>query len=134
MAKQLSTPEVWRQLADRDLMVAEYLATNMYPPQCEIICYHCQQAAEKYLKSFLAFHGEEPPYIHDLSEICKSCEKYENSFSTISVMCSLVTHYGVLPRYDIGLSINTGDMEQALKNTKAIMAFVKTIIPDVFMR
>jgi hypothetical protein len=33
----------------------------MYPVPIEIVCFHCQQAAEKYFKSFLAYHDQEPP-------------------------------------------------------------------------
>jgi len=36
-----------------DLGTAEYLQ-NMSPLPLEIICYHCQQSAEKYLKGYLA--------------------------------------------------------------------------------
>jgi len=37
-----------------DLNTAEYLK-NMKPLPIEIICYHCQQSAEKYLKGYLVF-------------------------------------------------------------------------------
>jgi HEPN domain-containing protein len=42
----------WIQLADDDLYFAQILneaVRNVY----EIICYHCAQAAEKYLKAYL---------------------------------------------------------------------------------
>jgi HEPN domain-containing protein len=39
----------WQRLAAMDLNTAEYLQ-NMSPLPLEIICYHCQQSAEKYLK------------------------------------------------------------------------------------
>ena len=40
----------WLDMADMDLGVAKYLMENYYPKPLEIICYHCQQAAEKPLK------------------------------------------------------------------------------------
>ncbi|GHV92985.1 hypothetical protein AGMMS50268_34880 [Spirochaetia bacterium] len=70
MAKQTNSVEDWRLLAERDLSVAEYLAANMVPTPTQIIAYHCQQAAEKYLKGALVVLEEEPPYIHDLDELC----------------------------------------------------------------
>lgn len=42
----------WFDLAVMDMRSAEYL-TNMKPVPIEIICYHCQQSAEKYLKGYL---------------------------------------------------------------------------------
>jgi HEPN domain-containing protein len=44
----------WLEKADHDLMAAEYLTTMHYPRPDEIICFHCQQAAEKYLKGFFS--------------------------------------------------------------------------------
>ena len=50
----------WQRLAAMDLSTAEYLK-NMNPLPIEIICYHCQQSAEKYLKGYLVFCGMTPP-------------------------------------------------------------------------
>ncbi len=48
----------WYKFADMDLAAAEFLKTMVPTTPIEIICYHCQQAAEKYLKGFLASCGE----------------------------------------------------------------------------
>ena len=68
MAKQTNTSREWRLLAERDMSVANYLAANMRPVPAEAIVFHCQQAAEKYLKGVLVIVGEDPPYIHDLNK------------------------------------------------------------------
>lgn len=39
----------WQRLADMDLKTVVY-PKKMKPLPIEIICYHCQQSAEKYLK------------------------------------------------------------------------------------
>lgn len=46
----------WQRYAAQDLSSAEFLLT-MKPQPLEIICYHCQQCAEKNLKSFMAYQG-----------------------------------------------------------------------------
>ena len=56
----------WLDLAEMDLGAAEYLL-GMRPVPVEIICYHCEQAAEKMLKGTLAQFGMEPPKTHDFS-------------------------------------------------------------------
>jgi HEPN domain-containing protein len=129
---QTNTSKQWKLLADSDLNTAEFLVNNMYPTPHEIVCFHCQQAAEKYLKCFLTEHGEEPPYTHDLDELCKSCEKHDNSFSTIANWCTVLTQFGVQPRYDPRMDIKESDMLLALNNAKALKEFVKNSIPDVF--
>ena len=58
----------WFEFADMDLASAEYLC-GMRPQPLEIICYHCQQSAEKYLKGYLIYKGVmEPPKIHNLDD------------------------------------------------------------------
>ena len=55
----------WFRFADMDLDTAEVLQ-SIRPNHFEIICFHCQQAVEKYLKGYLIFSGvEKPPKIHD---------------------------------------------------------------------
>lgn len=48
----LSRAQEWQNFAEMDLSTAEYLQ-GMRPIPVEIICYHCQQAAEKILKGYL---------------------------------------------------------------------------------
>lgn len=40
----------WYEMAAADLGVAKHLDATYYPKPLEIICYHCQQAAEKAIK------------------------------------------------------------------------------------
>ncbi len=70
----------------------------------EVVCYHCQQSAEKYLKSYLVLHGENPPRTHDLDELCKLCSETHDGFGKIADQCSDLTAYGVQTRYPMGLN------------------------------
>lgn len=56
----------WLDFAYMDLSAAEHLLT-MRPLPVEIICYHCEQAAEKFLKATLVQFDREPPKTHDLT-------------------------------------------------------------------
>lgn len=51
--KNKETAKEWFEIAERDLASAEFLQ-EMRPIPVEIICYHCQQSAEKYLKGSCA--------------------------------------------------------------------------------
>ncbi|GHV78071.1 hypothetical protein AGMMS49942_28920 [Spirochaetia bacterium] len=127
-----NTPKGWMILGDRDYDAAAFLAANMYPKPLEIICFHCQQAAEKYLKGFLALQDEDPPYIHDLKKLCKHGEKYNALFSTIEDVCASITQFSVQPRYDSGMSITEADTSLVLKNTQAIKVFLQKEAPQLF--
>lgn len=113
-----------------DLNSAEYLL-NMHPVPVEIICYHCQQSAEKHLKGYLVLCGMNPPKIHDLDELCKLCSKYSDTFKNIADECSDLTVYGVQARYPIELMLEEQDMRQALNSAKVIRDFVLAFAPEM---
>jgi HEPN domain-containing protein len=104
----------------------------MRPIPTEIICYFCQQSVEKYLKGILALHGEEPPYIHDLAELCKRCEKYTPQFSAIAVSCSIISQFGTQPRYDNAMNIAESDMRSILRRADEIKQFLEKEAPQLF--
>ena len=132
MAKQTNTPEDWRILAERDMAVADHLANTMVPAPAEIIAFHCQQAVEKYLKGALVILGEEPPYIHDLDDLCSLVERHRPSFVSISSLCTVITQFSSQPRYDRGVDLSEADMRLVLAHTKTIKDFLQKEIPELF--
>ena len=67
----------WFDFAKRDLESAKFLM-NMHPRPIEIICYHCEQSAEKYLKGYLIKAGNKIERTHDLvllNNKCKAIDK-----------------------------------------------------------
>jgi len=132
MAKQTNTPEDWRILAERDMTVADHLANTMVPVPTEIIAFHCQQAAEKYLKGALVILGEEPPYIHDLDDLCSLAERHRPSFVSIASLCTIITQFSSQPRYDRGVDLSEADMRLVLVHAKTIREFLHKEIPALF--
>jgi len=126
----LKQAQEWQRMAYMDINSAEYLL-NMHPVPIEIICYHCQQAAEKYLKGYLVLCGMTPPRIHDLDELCKLCSGYSDTFKDIADQCSDLTAYGVQPRYPMELMLEKQDMHQALVSAKAIQDFIIALAPKM---
>jgi len=116
----------WFRVAQADLDSAEFLQ-GMRPIPIEVICYHCQQSAEKYLKGFLALNGEVIEKIHDLVRLNKMCLKYEKNFETIEADCLLLTDYAVNVRYPFPMDINDTDMHLALKSARKIKDLILEI-------
>jgi HEPN domain-containing protein len=98
-----------------------------YPTPDEIICYHCQQSAEKYLKAFLFSCDIETDKTHDLKDLLKIKEKHNPDFSSLHSNAYILTGYAVLPRYPNELGISNEDMKTALVNAKSIQEFVMKI-------
>jgi HEPN domain-containing protein len=117
----------WFEKGKDDLRSAEYLSTMHSPTPDEIICYHCQQSAEKYLKAFLFSHDIEPDKTHDLEYLLEICKNYNTEFSTLLPNVYILKRYSVLPRYPNELGINNEDMKNALVNAKKVQEFVMKI-------
>ncbi len=52
----------------------------------ETACYHCQQAAEKYLKAYLIYAEVEPPRIHDLTRLVAISKTVDRGFEMLDDM------------------------------------------------
>ena len=61
--------KVWLEFAEKDLGVAKHLYDSFYPRPLEIICFHCQQSAEKAVKALIIHLGAHGglPKLHDVS-------------------------------------------------------------------
>jgi HEPN domain-containing protein len=116
--------QLWLEIADDDLAIANFSAKKMWPVPYAIICFHCQQAVEKYLKWFLALHDIDPPKTHDLEELEKLCETINPQFSTIYEKCSILSGYAVQTRYPNEVRVEKHDMDNALEYAKSIREFV----------
>ena len=108
-----------------DYKTARYLYDNMRPIPLEIVCYHCQQSAEKALKAFLIYSHIKPERTHDLESLRDKCEVVDASFNEIIEECERLTRYSSQPRYPFEIEITDGDMFLALQNSEKINVFVK---------
>ena len=110
----------WFKYANMDFLSAEHLLT-LHKLPLEIICFHCQQAAEKYLKGYLVFKNTvEPPKTHDLVLLRIECMETDIRFESISRACEVLTRYGVQSRYPNEMEITKNDMQKALEYAKQI--------------
>ena len=114
----------WLEFARMDLRSAEF-PLNMRPVPVEIICCHCQQAAEKALKAVLAYNDTEPPKIHDLPLLCELCEKTFPAFSRLTVPCARLLPYGVQVRYPSANQLGAEEMRAALADSREVLRFVE---------
>ena len=62
----------WLQIADEDLYSANILYESVRRHK-EIICYHCSQSMEKYLKGYLAYNNIFPEKTHNLLFLLELC-------------------------------------------------------------
>ena len=115
----------WIRFSDTDFATAEHLFENMRPMPQEIICYLCQQSAEKALKAYWIFSSMKPPKTHDLILLRYECEKIDKSFEAIVENCVNLNDYSSQPRYPMEIEITDEDTHLALRDSETISEFVK---------
>lgn len=114
----------WLDFAAMDLEAAQFLF-DMRPVPVEIICYHCEQAAEKLLKAVLVAADIEPPKTHDLIQLCKKCAELDSAYEVLADACIELSPYGVQVRYPSDLDLNEDDMQYALAMCRRIDKVVR---------
>jgi HEPN domain-containing protein len=88
----------WIALADEDLYSAKILNSAVRKPY-EIICYHCAQAVEKYLKGYLIYNDIIPEKTHNLRFLNDLCAEKNNEFQHISALCASLNRFANDIRY-----------------------------------
>lgn len=109
----------WVEKAEDDLLGAAALARLRKKPLPDVVCFHCQQCAEKYLKAFLAHHGEDPPKIHDLLELLDSCVEKDPLLAALAGELLAINSYAVSARYP-GASSTVAEAREALARARTV--------------
>lgn len=87
----------WLYRAREDIAVLEKLAQSGIEFYTSTICFHAQQAVEKYLKSFLIFHDIDFPRTHDVDFLLNECQKIDKD--NFQFDFKSLTEFGVSVRY-----------------------------------
>jgi HEPN domain-containing protein len=116
--------EEWFQKADEDYGFASSVIEDS--PYYAQICFHYQQAAEKYLKAFIVFHELEFKKIHDLVVLLNICCSKEPSLSELEENCNFLNGFYNDTRYPVHLFTNY-TKEEALKAQQAALNIANTI-------
>lgn len=89
----------WLKRAESDLKTAKILIDSK-DVITESICFHSQQAVEKYLKAFLVFHKKEFRKTHIIAELLKLCIDLNNDFNKLKELnIQSLSIYAVEIRY-----------------------------------
>lgn len=88
----------WIHKAQKDLIAAEHELT-FADPITESICFHCQQAVEKYLKAYLLQLGIEFTKTHEIGELIFKCETADQAITSLREEADKLTDYAVTIRY-----------------------------------
>lgn len=120
-------PEVkeWLDFAKMDLSSAQHLYKTFYPRPLQIICYHCQQAAEKALKAVIVAKGKPGgmPKMQDLEFLLNQMKNYTDINDEIWDYAEALTPYGIEIRYPGGTEVSDEEAELGLKYAEVIYSW-----------
>ena len=98
MTEELKIAKQWAAKAAGDLLSA---ANNLKAEEVpfDAVGFHCQQAAEKLLKAFLAHEGIPPPHTHDLLLLLEKVLQANSAAESLRNELALLMPYAVEIRY-----------------------------------
>ena len=121
----------WLRLADDDLRLAE-LTLKDTEPIYWAAAFHCQQAAEKSLKAFLAYNEYHVEKTHDIEFLVKLCMKFLPQMEQFIKSGAALSEYAVDPRYPAPkFEITKIKAEKAIETARGIFEFVLDALPEL---
>ena len=101
----------WIAKADKDIKTVEIM--KEIEDVTEIVCFHCQQAVEKYLKTLLIANDIEFSKTHNIDFLLKKCMDINQDFKKF--IGNSLSEYAVDTRYpDIRYIPTKDEMEEAI--------------------
>ena len=110
----------WVLKAEDDLGGARALAAAV-PPRKDLVCFHCQQAAEKYLKALLQKLGAVVPRTHDLEDLLNLLLAHDATLAPLRTRLASLSRYAVEVRYP-GPRATLRQMQSALRTADRVRA------------
>ena len=115
----------WILKAERDLKIAkpEIKTGN---PATDMVCFHMQQRAEKYLKTYLIFNGVETRKTHNLTLILEQCIRIDGEFQFLQKkQADKLTDYAIDTRYPADFFLpSVEETLQAINLAEEVKSFV----------
>lgn len=127
--ERVSIVKLWFKKADSDFKTIENNLLSKEPPT-DTICFHAQQAIEKYIKGALIYFEKHITKTHDLVNLLTSIDEYIPELNTFEDEFHEISRYGVEVRYpdifyDPTLEEAKKAYETALKVKEIVLGRIK---------
>jgi HEPN domain-containing protein len=122
----------WMIKARNDLLAARQIGSLPDGP-LDTAIYHCQQAAEKAIKGFLAFRDHRLERSHDIEHLVELASAYEPKFKLHEDAAIILTPYATAYRYpgeSAALEPSRDEFNEAVELAAGILAFVSSVLPS----
>lgn len=121
----------WLTKARSDLRSARALVV-LAEPATDTAVYHCQQAAEKALKGYLAFRDQPLERTHDLERLLELAAVLDSAFAPLETQAEVLNPYATAFRYPDMLDVqfpSVAEANAAIEHAQAVYDFVRKQMP-----
>lgn len=115
----------WFRYARMDIASAKVLMETMYPAPLEIICYHCQQTAEKVLKGLLVTVDDNVEKTHDLVRLLNKLGEYRSIPDEIYDVAENLTQFAIRVRYPQECVVDVQQTMNAIAQAEKVKAWAE---------
>jgi len=115
----------WLRFVEMDMSTARHLFKIMHPKPLEIICFHCQQAAEKAIKALFILKEIEVIKIHDLIILLKKIETFFSVPLSVKNASDDLTPFAATFRYPQYPDIDEDITRKALSDMDIVVDWCK---------
>lgn len=122
--------EEWIERADQDYHEALLILRRKKRQVPAFVCFHCQQAIEKYLKAFLLKTRGKFQHTHKLEDLNQQCAQVDGTFLLIEEWVEPLTKYAISGRYPD----NTITIQQAREAVATLKQVRKFIAPKLELK
>lgn len=122
-------PDDWLRIAEKDLKRVDRLLAEHDP---ELAGFCLQQAAEKFLKSFLLSQGWQLRRIHNLDALLDDAVTYDASLEEFRSVCQKVSGFYLVERYPfvVETGITEEDVRTSLEQVKELVKKLRVKITE----
>ncbi len=114
----------WVEKAEADYKAAVALSRRRKEPLPDVICFHCQQCVEKYLKAYLVARGIAPPRTHNLVYLLTLCARYDAALDAQRPLVKALHVYAVRVRYP-GMFTTVAEAKEAVKAMRRLRTILR---------
>jgi len=135
MKNQKHEAERWWRQAQADFAFLEQI---QYLGKHDTVCFLAQQTAEKALKAYLFFKGEELIFTHSIFHLCNLASNYDPLFEKLREQVKQLDFYYVEARYLNAIEdtipaefYSQADANQAVEMTDKVINAIKSFMDNI---
>ncbi len=123
----------WVAKAEEDLTTAAHTLKLGQSCPTSTVCFHAQQAVEKYLKAYLASQGTPFPKTHEIEELVARMPVDTRPALSLEEQ-ALLTEYAVGTRYPGWRDVPLAEAQEAVKLARRVRKHLRSLLPKEALR